>query len=230
MATACHLKWQRLAALVSIRLFGTVANIGASQYRNGAMKYLAVLLLLAGTMLAQAQWQRTEFNDSLHNVNGVRFRLDASEPGASIEVTCSGGKLLEAWLLTENSITDTNRIHYSDGFITAKVQPLVEIEYRRDDEPKAHKLRLPSSKDFHGAMLQKKPQSSNDMFLHGDDPRDVEMGLFVLLYPVKMHRKTGDGAWVKHIVLGVSSYNSSDAILNFDIPDPTPVIQECKSH
>jgi hypothetical protein len=53
MATARHFEVAKISGPCHIRLFGTVANICASQYRNGAMKYLPVLLLLAGFALAE---------------------------------------------------------------------------------------------------------------------------------------------------------------------------------
>ena len=72
MATARHLKWQRLAVLVSIRLFGTVANICSPQYRSRAMKYLAVLLLLTTFALAE---EPTDFQLATRGTEALKAGL-----------------------------------------------------------------------------------------------------------------------------------------------------------
>jgi hypothetical protein len=67
-----------------------------------------------------------------------------------IEVVCSKGKLKAAWLLTDK-VADTQLKQNFIGELSSEV----DVEYRRDSDPKPHHLSLPVSRDFHGILLQR---------------------------------------------------------------------------
>jgi hypothetical protein len=195
------------------------------------MKRMALFLLVACFAHAH-EWARTEYRDELHNENGVKFFLAAKEKGGGIEVVCSKGKLKAAWLLTDK-IADPQVVHFSEGWVSSSSQSLAEVEYRRDDEPKPHKLRLPISKDFHGILLQQPIPSGTHIVLHGDTPRGADRGFENLLYgPMGFgggdwHRNKKANSWARRLIVGVSSYQDSDAVFTFDVPDPSEVREEC---
>jgi hypothetical protein len=145
------------------------------------------------------EWVRTEGHDDLHNESGVTFSLIDKENDAVIRVVCSKGKLISTWL-------------HTDKVIDAQSSPLygsaVQIEWRRDDEPKAHKVPpLPVSRDFH----------------------DIQLGFQGFLYGVgsefKQNKKANN--WGKRVVIGVPIYLSNNGVFTFDVPDPSKVNGEC---
>jgi hypothetical protein len=103
----------------------------------------------------------------------------------------------------------------------------VDIEYRRDNEPKPHRLSLPVSKDFHGVLLQR-PHGFADT-----SDRDTFTGLENLLYGPSgfgggdWHRNKKANNWAKKLIVGVSAFGESDAVYSFEVPDPSEVRREC---
>ena len=197
------------------------------------MKKLVLLLFVSVSVVAAQEWEKSEFHDDLHNVSGVRFYLAAKEPaGGAIEVICSAGKLKTAWLLTDK-VADAQIPYSSNGFLDGKLEQLVEVEYRRGDERKPHKLRLPVSKDLHGVLLQQPLPSGTQIFLHGDQPRGSDRGLENLLYgPMgfgggEWHRNKKSNNWARKLVVGVSAYADSDSVFTFNVPDPSDVRESC---
>src|SRR5690348_8887347 len=116
----------------------------------GAPMNKLVLFLLFIPLANSQDWNRSEYHDDLHNENGVQFSLAAKENRGVIEVNCSNGKLKTAWLLTDK-VADTQVKRNLVGELSSEV----DVEYRRDSEPKPHRLSLPVSKDFHGILLQR---------------------------------------------------------------------------
>jgi hypothetical protein len=185
------------------------------------MKNILLCLFLASFARGQ-QWTKTEFHDDLHNESGIKFALDAKEKGGAIEVICSKGKLKAAWLLTDK-VADTQVKQNLMGEVSSEV----DVEYRRDSEPKAHHLSLPTSKDFHGILLQRS---------HGfADVADqgTFRGLEHLLYgPAgvgggEWRRNKKANNWAKRLIVGVSAFGDSDAVYTFDVPDPSEIRQQC---
>jgi hypothetical protein len=185
------------------------------------MNKLVLILLLASMSHAQ-EWVRTEYHDELHNESGAKFFLAAKEKGGGIEVVCSKGKLKVAWLLTDKGAD----VQVKTNFV-GDISTEVDVEYRRDAEPKPHHLSLPVSKDFHGILLQRS---------HGF--ADVsEKGTFSgfenLMYGPfgfgggEYRRNKKANNWARKLIVGVSAYADSDSVFTFDVPDPTVVNSEC---
>jgi hypothetical protein len=187
------------------------------------MKKLVLILLLASTSRAQ-EWMRTEYHDELHSENGVKFFLAAHEKGGGIEVVCSNGKLKAAWLLTDKVADATVRSNFVGDLNTE-----VDVEYRRDAEPKPHHLSLQVSKDFHGVLLQR---SEKDRPVGFEDIKNGH-GFENLMYgPVGLgggewRRNKKANNWARKLAVGVSAFADSDAVLTFDVPDPSLVNSEC---
>jgi hypothetical protein len=179
------------------------------------MRNFVLCLFLASFAHAQ-QWTKTEYHDELHNKSGVKFVLAAKEQGGGIGVVCSDGKLQEAWLMI-------------DKIADARVGDTVDVDYRRDNEAKAHRIRLTVSEDFRGVLLQR----------HGTQiglGPGSQVGFEQLLYgPLgfgggewRKNKKTNN--WARRVIVGVSAYADSDAVFTFDVPDPTPVREACGIH
>lgn len=181
------------------------------------MRTVLIASLLLSASVCHAQWTKSEYRDELHNKTGVKFILPAKEEGGGIAVRCSDGKLEEAWLMT-NKIADAR-----DG--GRWNNDVVDIEYRRDDEPKPHQVTLPVSSNFQGVLLQ-----SPDRV--GLGPKSV-FGFEQLLYgPVgfgggewKKNKKANN--WAHRVIVGVSVYANADVVYTFDVPDPSPVREAC---
>ena len=176
---------------------------------------IGLLFLASNVCHAQAQWTKTEYRDELHNKAVVKFILPAKEEGGGIGVVCSEGKLQQAWLMTD-------KIANAHG-------GEVTVEFRRGDEPKAHRISAYVSDDLHGVLLQ----------THGTQiglGPGSQVGFEQLLYgPLSF----GGGEWRKnkkvnhwapHLIVGVSAYASEDAVYTFEVPDPTPVREACGIH
>jgi hypothetical protein len=185
------------------------------------MRNFVLCLFLASFAQAQ-QWVKTEFHDDLHNESGVKFSLDAKEKGGAIQVVCSKGKLKAAWLLTDK-VADVQVKQNAIGDLSSEV----DVEYRRDDEPKPHHLSLPVSNDFHGVLLQRS---------HGfadTEGKGTFTGFENLLYgPLgfgggewRKNKKANN--WAKRLIVGVSAFGESDAVYTFDVPDPSEIRREC---
>jgi len=188
------------------------------------MQKLLVLVSLLVSMSHAQDWVKTEYHDDLHNESGVKFFLAAHEQGGGIEVVCSNGKLKAAWLLTDKVADATVRSNFVGDLSTE-----VDVEYRRDAEPKPHHLSLSVSKDFRGVLLQRSEK---------DRPRGFEdiksgHGFENLLYgPVGLgggewHRNKKANNWARKLIVGVSAYGDSDSVFTFDVPDPSGVNGEC---
>jgi hypothetical protein len=152
----------------------------------------------------------------LHNQTGVKFILPAKEEGGAIAVRCSDGKLEEACLVI-NEIADAHGGQW--------IKNVVEVEYRRDDEPRPHKITLPVSSDFQGVLLQGPARI-------GLGPKSV-FGFEQLLYsPIgfgggewRKNKKANN--WAHRVIVGVSAYASADVVYTFDVSDPSAVREAC---
>lgn len=74
----------------------------------------------------------------------MTFVLHAKERGGEIDVLCSPRKFKEAWLITDK----VAELH----------EGKVDLEYRRDNESKPHRLRLLLSEDGHRVLLQREEE------------------------------------------------------------------------
>jgi hypothetical protein len=181
------------------------------------MRTVLIASLLLAASVCHAQWKKSEYRDLLHNKTGVKFNLPAKEEGGGIAITCSNGKLEDAWLIADRITDARNGGRWNNA--------VVDVEYRRDDEPKPHKITLPVNSNFQGVLLQ-----SPDRV--GLDPKSV-FGFEQLLYgPIgfgggewKKNKKANN--WAHRVIVGVSVFASADVVYTFDVPDPSPVREAC---
>ncbi len=197
------------------------------------MKNWLILIPLLVSVSQAQEWVKTEYHDELHNESGVKFFLAAHEKGGGIEVVCTSGKLKAAWLMTDK-VADTE----VKSNLMGDLRTAVDVEYRRDAEPKPYHLSLPVSKDFHGVLLQQPLPSRHHGFLSPGDmqelnQRDSFIGFENLMYgPVgfkggEWHRNKKANIWAKKLVVGIPAYQEPDSVLTFDVPDPSLVNSEC---
>lgn len=170
------------------------------------MKRLLLVLLIAACCHAQ-EWRRDEYHDAVNNESGVKFLITSNTHQGDVgglAVVCSKGKFQAAWLLVADKVIDVQG-------------DLVEVKYRRDDEPNPHTLKLEVNKSYHGAVLYFLNFQS---LLYG--PRGFGGG--------EGYRNWKANNWARKLVVGVPVFLSSDTVLSFNVPDPTPVLAECKAH
>jgi hypothetical protein len=170
------------------------------------------------------QWVKTEYRDELHNESGVEFFLAAHEKGGGIDVTCSKGKLKAAWLLTDKVADATVR-----SSLTGDLSSEVDVEYRRDAEPKPHHLSLQVSSNFHGVLLQRSEKDRSRGFADIKNGHGFENLMYgpVGLGGGEWHRNKKANNWAKKLVVGIPAYGDSDSVFTFDVPDPSVVNSEC---
>jgi len=150
---------------------------------------LIAIAILATIPLAAQEWERSEYHDDLNNQSGILFTLYANDGNDSgrISVICSGGKMQAALLFTREVIDA------SAG--------TVELQYRRDDEPKPYTLNLQVAKDLHTLWLS----------IHGAEG----LRFYNLLYGSKK------------LVVGIPVFLGPNAVMTFTVPSPSVVFAEC---
>lgn len=145
----------------------------------------------------------------------MTFVLHAREHGGEIDVLCSPGKFKEAWLITDK----VAELH----------EGKVDLEYRRDNESKPHRLRLLLSEDRRRVLLQREEeqfgigafsQSGFEQLLYG--PLGFGGGVW------RKNKKVND--WAHKLSLDFSVHPTSRVIYTFDVPDPSPVREACGIH
>ena len=182
--------------------------------KTALIVWLLLLLLMATS--SHAQWAKTEFEEKANNQTGLKFGLPAKEHGGEIDVVCRSGKFKEAWLSTDK--------------MAELREGKVDLEYRRDTETKAHRLRLYVSQDRHRVLLQRGEdtqlgigafsQSGFEQLLYG--PLGFGGG------PWRKNKKVN--RWAHYVVLDVPAYPTSHFVYTFDVPDPSPVREACGIH
>lgn len=182
------------------------------------MRLLVVLILIGGATFSSAQqWTKSEYRDELRNKTGIKFVLPAKEEGGGIGVVCTDGKLDMAWLMTDK--------------IADSTEGTVEVLYRRDDEPKPHNLTLPVSRSFHGVLLQR-----HHGFADPGGGIKASVGFEELLYgPIgfgggEWRKNKKANHWAHKLIVGLPEFLGLEVVYTFEVPDPTPIREECGIH